>query len=247
MNNGKTKVRGTIEGRRNLSPITYTPQQVEEHKKLYRKYLDKVKSGEWKTRTYNEFLQIISNKMLPLVEVVNIECPFCASQEVQKLGSRCTLIGYYGKYDPNHVWVSCRCKSCNASFTQEYKGTENGYNVWYTVDNRVVLGLPTCYESYIYTCNCGGEVTRKHIDKATNETAKYTITTIGGDGEVKSNAKIIFSCNQCKAEVESNTEYYYFSSPYVPRKPWRPYCRWKIYEEVGVAIINDIALKSSEK
>lgn len=86
--------------------------------------------------------------------------PICPNgcDKYQKIGGcRTTLVGFVGPINPNHRWTSCTCSNCYCDYTWEVQGL----NQWITIDNRLRLGIPSCFESYIYNCKCGGNINKE--------------------------------------------------------------------------------------
>jgi DNA-directed RNA polymerase subunit RPC12/RpoP len=129
-------------------------------------------------------------------------CPFCNSTDLQSGSMRSTLVG--GGPNVNHVWIDTTCRDCHKSFTIESKGG----NTWVTGDDGLILqGIPSCFESYIYTCSkCGGNVKRQNIDDQGRITGGAW--KMEGGKAVKM-FKTIFKCESCHEEVESEQEHYY--------------------------------------
>lgn len=215
---------------------------AEYHQKLA-VYEEQMKSG-WENWLYNEFLDLVTDRLAPNLKYKKPICPFCNSKKVSKGGHTTTLIGHFGGGpDPNHQWVNCTCKKCKEQWTMEYNGHHKyGYNVWYTKDRKVLRGLPTCFEGYRYTCRyCGGDVHRYNCNKGTHQ--RTEILTYGGDG-IK-HFDTYFRCDHCNIEVQCSNEYYSYENPHRPVRPFDPrkMFRWKIYEEIGAVYINDFAVE----
>jgi len=167
----------------------------------------------------NEFLKLVTQRPDPKLWKKGIFCPYCKSKEVQNFGTMTTLVGYFGK-DLNHTHTRCRCLKCNKEFTRETKGYDN---VWFTdPKGKVLLGIPYCFEHYIYTCkHCGGDVTHIWYDVATDkETPKIEmndgslIQILSGDvkdGKTIQNQYPVFKCKQCGAKIKSSNDYIYAS------------------------------------
>lgn len=130
----------------------------------------------------------------------NPTCPFCRGRHLDRLDSRTTLLGGGDRTidgDPNHVWTTFRCHDCFQQFVRE---TKSG-NTWYTRDGRVLRGLPSCFESYIYHCaTCGGDVMRRNVDKDGVE-VMYLITD-NVNGRPVRRYRTLYACAGCHAEVE---------------------------------------------
>jgi hypothetical protein len=152
-----------------------------------------------------------------------------------------TLVGYSGKLDINHHWDGCLCIECHKSWTMEWKGEEKlkGYNVWHVdSNNHVIAGIPSCFESYVYTCSeCGGDVKRHFFDKDTRNTAKCLSQKIGGERYYD----IYFICEDCKVEEKCSNDHYIFYNPHKPIRPSKNWLitGWKIIQETGIVVIND--------
>jgi len=166
----------------------------------------------------NEFLELVTERPDPKLWKKKIFCPYCKSKEIQQFGTSTTLVGYYGK-DMNHTHTRCRCMKCNKNFTRETKGYDN---VWYTATNgKVLLGIPYCFEGYIYTCkHCGGDVTRNWYDVATEqETPKIEmggslvqmLSTRVEDGKSIPRQYPVFRCKECGKEIRSTNDYMHAS------------------------------------
>ena len=197
---------------------------------LLEKYKQDMASGEWKKKTYNEFLDIVSNKP----EKINHKkhnCPYCGSKKTKiELGSQ-TLVGYLGKKDNvNHYWDNGHCEGCLKEWTVEYVGK----NTWLTSNQKILRGIPSCFENYTYSCNkCNGEVRRSHYNKGTRDIAKSLITIIGDDKQYDT----YFRCEKCGQEAKSFNDYFYDFNPHKPRKPF-PAHKWAVFEEIGQVVYN---------
>lgn len=175
-------------------------------------------------------------------------CPFCSSQEVNSYSSESTLVGNPpGKDgiddDCNHVWTRFACNHCGEKFTRE---TKSG-NVWYTKGKKVLKGMPSCFEDYIYTCRCcGGEVRRKH--KCLNSDEEPVMLTFK-DG--KKLFRIFFECKGCGKSIQTPEDHWWPTYRKRPSKGKQKRARkqamermkkWTIVEEIGVVVINDEAV-----
>ena len=136
-------------------------------------------------------------------------CPYCDSDEV-RMGSKCTtLVGGWC----NHVWQRLECLECKMVCVREYKehGKEPDGNVWYTEGRhakhdrdpskppRVLLGVPSCFEDYLYDCaKCGkeGAVSREHLKLHSWEPVDVLVRTIG-DGKSVKQYHTTYSCSKC--------------------------------------------------
>jgi len=223
----------------------YTAEEKENHRSAYKEYIKARKryhqelgNGEWQNISWNEFLNLVTQKEEIHLSPDYPHCPFCNSDELEFCKREETLVASYGIYDSNHHWIHYKCKKCNELFIMEYNGCNNAkplprYNVWYTQCKKVLKGIPTCFESYLYTCRyCGGNVQRQSEDEI--DVINYY--------NCHTKPKIIFKCLNCKEEVKSSNNYFCWDSPHRPKKPFKPRMKlrlgWKIYEEVGIAVIN---------
>jgi DNA-directed RNA polymerase subunit RPC12/RpoP len=155
----------------------------------------------------NEFLELVTERPNPKLWKKGVFCPYCKSKDVTTFSTRSTLVGYSGK-NMNHTHTECRCNKCNKEFTRETKGFDN---VWFTAsDGKVLLGIPYCFEYYVYTCkHCGGEVIVHHFDNQTNEECKYCLNykTDEADGKMKPQFYNKFICKSCGKEITSENYY----------------------------------------
>lgn len=164
----------------------------------------------------NEFLGLVTERHDEKLVGKEIFCPFCGSEEVQTFGTRSTLVGYLG-VDRNHTWTECRCIKCQKEFTWETKGFDR---VWVTdPNNKVLMGIPWCFEGYVYTCkHCGGDVVRVYFDAKTDEPLKpfeingkpsgYVISYEMKDGVNTPRQYPVFKCKNCGEKIKSENEYY---------------------------------------
>lgn len=167
----------------------------------------------------NEFLELVKERPDKKLWKKGVFCPYCKSKDVSNSGTMTTLVGYFGK-DLNHTHTHCRCNKCNKEFTRETKGFDN---VWFTDPHgKVLLGIPYCFETYIYTCkHCGGDVVKVWFDVATDEETKPYKTDDGREfitlsSEVKDGKSVrrqypVFRCKQCGKEIKSENDYIYAS------------------------------------
>lgn len=211
-------------------------QELAKYEEEMREYEKAMASG-WENIPYNEFLDLVTQKIDPDLDPDHPVCPFCNSSNVAKGGESTTLLGWTGDINPNHRWADCSCKECNQTWTIEIKGDFDRYNVWYTKDKKVLRGIPTCFEHYAYTCRyCDGDVIRHYFNKNTRD--KAMVLAYNGNGEKSFDT--FFVCEKCKREVKSSSDYYSFGSPHRPRKPINPQgLGWVIREEIGTVIVND--------
>lgn len=231
---------------REETEIKIDPKQIEEYERKLAIYEEKIKSG-WEKFSYNEFLDLVVERLDPKLNYKKPICPYCNSHKVTKGDHVTTLVGWVDGPNPNHQCVKCTCKKCKKIWTMEYKGDyEFGYNVWYTTGDRIkgkiIRGLPTCFENYIYTCKyCGGDVCRYNYEKRTRNEAKC----LSWDGEGNKSFDTYYRCNKCGREVKCSNEYYSYRNPHRPSKPHDPRkpIGWTIKERIGTVIVNDRAIK----
>lgn len=205
----------------------------------------------------NGLLEIVKERPDPSLTMDNIMCPHCESEDVKNTGHSQTLVGSIDGYDPNHHWYDYVCKTCDEYFMLERKDG----NIWYTAGrfgSKIFKGMPTCFESYIYTCvHCDGDVHRvtKELDGVTLNTSEWTSYDDG-----RPLFRTFFECQSCEASVESINEHY--CKP-IPTKelldrfwkklekdfqdPTKMRLGWTIIEEPGITIINDESVMKLEK
>lgn len=150
-------------------------------------------------------------------------CPWCGSTDIEKSASYQTLVGGSTDIDldPNHHWGHYTCHSCKSLCIREFRSGK----VWYTLNGKLLRGVPNCWESYVYKCKCGGDVRRKDT-----------------------NDRFLFECASCKSSITTENDY-----PGGPKH--RPgICEidpsiarklrlgWTIEEEIGVVLVNDYAI-----
>lgn len=234
----------TINARKRWPRPTYTADEIRSHKEEYREYKRQMKSG-WEKQPYNEFLDLVVDRLNPSLKKDEPTCPSCGSKNIQNHGGWETSVGGIGDIDPNHHWDACQCLSCGFRFTMEYKGIRsNEYNVWYTTrterGSKLLSGLPTCHESYIHTCkHCFGDVYRIRYKKGTR--TETDILSWGPNGEQQYDT--FYKCERCNIEVQCSNDYYRESTPHRPRKPFGPHKHFSrflpvIYEEVGIVVVS---------
>jgi len=208
---------------------------------------------------YNAFLDIVKERPDWSIKSKPV-CPFCKSTNVKKGGGVTTLVG--GKY--NHIWNECECRKCHEKFTLETK--ERGRLLkpmrWYTKKGKILRGIPACFECYIYTCKkCNGNVVRKYVRLDSNEPVEILSSGTDDNGVWCNKYRIIFRCESCGAEVESENDNYVPNPPKEmsyeekvieakkqakKKKVLGLRLGFKIKENIGVAIINDYAIAKVE-
>jgi len=244
----------TIKERQKHKRYTYTKDEIARYKRHLRVYKNLLKSG-WENKPYNEFLDIVKDRVDPTLDKDNKVCPFCNSTNISVLVWHSTAVGSGPGEDCNHHWESCICGGCANAFVYEYKGHGSkeadgkkvpNYNVWITKERKILKGMPTCFERYIYTCSkCGGDVNVTDYDKGTKNVARCLGTSLNEDTGIYENQyDTYYKCFCCGVEVKSSTEYYSFSNPHRPCKPFKNRLRlgWTIKEEIGEVWINDYVL-----
>ncbi len=187
------------------------------------------------------FLDIVTEREDRSLKIDEIFCPFCKSTNILINDSLKTLLGGREEDDVNHVWTTCKCEECGEKFAHEHY--EN--NTWYTQDREVILGIPNCFEDYIYHCKfCGGNVKRYYVDKITNKPAKSITIDSGGSKSYD----VIFRCDQCKAETVSEIEYWrykWYTKPTKRKKRKKSLCvefDMMVYEKIGIVEFNKKAI-----
>lgn len=151
----------------------------------------------------DSLLALVKNK--PLIES-KPTCPFCDSTDLIKHDTRQTTLGGIGKGNPNHFWEYTSCTQCQSSFLREHKDG----NVWYTQEDRVLKGIPSCYENYILTCaGCDGDVRRRYTQLDGETPLVNGVMRSGPDGK---NYRCFFSCDECGVGIEYPNEYWRRSS-----------------------------------
>lgn len=195
-----------------------------------RAYKDALRSGAWKKRPFNEFLEIVTQRPSVSLNSGHMACPFCASAAVTKLSCIESRLVTTGDFDPNHHWDTYQCDGCHAKWLKEYKGRprkpgEVGqqYNVWLTTPDfqgRILQGIPTSFPGYVYTCSaCGGDVERSYYRNGTREKAIVLETCVRTG---KRSYYTMVACVECGVSRVSSNDYYLEESPHKPKKPLRP-------------------------
>lgn len=182
----------------------------------------------------NKLLEVVAVEPLTEKPSENGSCPFCSSANIHHGAFSTTLVGGGTDKDddPNHTHTNCVCKDCSRDFVRE---TRSG-NVWYTKQCRVLKGMPSCFERYVYPCKCGGQVTREYIDKASGASAKILSYKDGIPSY-----KTVYSCDKCKVSIETPKDYWYkgWDAPPPPPRDPNEKLDWVIQELPGIVAIND--------
>jgi hypothetical protein len=154
----------------------------------------------------NELLfSLVTQRPLNISKLEEVKCPYCKSPKSTEGHSRSTLLGRAGSIDPNHYWHEKTCNECRKFYIVEKKE----HNIWITDrQHKVLAGLPSCFESYIYECKlCGGEVHRHY----TSLEGKPT-TALGWNyletGEPQKLFRTFFECQSCHTKIETKNDYY---------------------------------------
>jgi hypothetical protein len=185
----------------------------------------------------NNLLEMVAVQPLTEKPSENGSCPFCSSSSISRGAYSTTLVGggTGPDDDPNHTHTSCVCQDCKKNFVRE---TRSG-NVWYTEMTRVLRGMPSCFEDYVYPCKCGGNVTRKHLHKVDGKELRYLSYDKNGP-----NFKTMYSCDKCNVSIETINDYWYKgwdAPPPPPRDPNKKF-DWVIEELPGIVTINDYSV-----
>ena len=151
----------------------------------------------------NELFELVKERPDPLLSKDKTICPFCDSENITVHDHSSTMVG--GDPDPNHHWKRSKCNDCKEEFVHEYKRD----NVWYTKNDEVLRGIPTCFEPYIYTCNrCNGDVRRYHT-ALDGESPTQVLTSSKVNGEWIKQYRTFYKCDTCNKQVETKEDYYH--------------------------------------
>jgi len=190
-------------------------------------------------KPWNTFLALVKERPDKSLKINKYKCPFCESKKITKSGSTTTLVG--GRGDANHVWTSCSCQICKKSFIHEHINN----NTWYTCEQKIIAGIPSCFENYIYTCAyCNGKIERHYLELDSDNEANF-LSSREIDGVWKNEYRIVFKCNNCLESIESNIDHWYKGCENPPKisKNRTLLLDWKIYEEVGMCEYNPSVFK----
>jgi len=134
------------------------------------------------------------------LKATKVKCPYCGSKKTKKQYSSTTLLGI-DKY--NHKWFYYQCLKCGREFTVEQKDK----NVWITdKDDHVLDGMPSCFESYIYDCKCGGKVRRRC--ESTDGTPRGALSITRGENGIIRHYKTFWDCDKCGKTIETEQDHY---------------------------------------
>lgn len=119
-------------------------------------------------------------------------CPDCGSTELTDHGGWSTLAG--GPPGINHAMHDMSCSSGHA-FQKETKWGER----WFTRNGKLLMGVPGCYETCVWTCaKCGEDMEGYHTTPDG--------TRLGQDGKPYGIqlgvTRTFYCCRGCGVEVE---------------------------------------------
>ena len=155
----------------------------------------------------NEFLKLVKERPNEKHWKSNYFCPYCNNKNIIFLNGSSTLVGYGGE-DMNHTCTTYHCNDCNKNFIRETKGNKN---VWFTnKNNKILLGIPYCFENYIYSCKyCNGNVHIKHLNKNDNKECPC-LTYVVSNEKLECLQYHMFECEKCHKNIISENYYYSF-------------------------------------
>lgn len=191
--------------------------------------------------------EIVANKKTDELPSAEPQCPYCRTRDVQRSNLYTTLVGGGTGIDddPNHTHESIYCNVCAEKSVRE---TCSG-NVWYTSQNKVLRGIPNCFEKYIYDCPCGAKASVKRYYADLNGQKNESSTTITeqirieGDETIWAPSyRVFFECSSCKMVKESSEKYYGYELKESRRKNSDSKINWVIKETIGPMYFNDKAL-----
>ncbi|KKM94654.1 hypothetical protein LCGC14_1196260 [marine sediment metagenome] len=146
-------------------------------------------------------LEIISQQPITTTSCETI-CPDCNSTNIKTKSVSQTLVG--GDPDPNHFWRKSYCRDCESNFIHEHQLD----NHWYTryeegVGDKVLKGVSSCFESYVYTCNkCPGYVKQyfTELDGITPHISGIITYCLDGSDHIQ---REWFGCVVCDSKIET--------------------------------------------
>jgi len=164
---------------------------------------------------------LVTDRPDPSLDFDEDVCPLCGSTRLEDGGTIQTLLGWIGSEEaklseasiqahpdnPNHSSRQLICTECGLPFSKEVKKG----NVWIAVclPNKLLAGVPNCFEHYSYTCcHCGGLVRRHYTDMG-GEKKAISLTHKNVDGVWKKLYRTFFRCDDCGKEVETTQDYYH--------------------------------------
>lgn len=142
-----------------------------------------------------KIIDLVANEPLPPLETNDQPgfCPYCGSKKINQGGTTSICVGSLGYWDVNHRWNKIICGDCGKTCIRERKTN----NEWYTADSVVLAGLPTCFDSYVYKCKCGGVITRKYFKLDSDEDARSLGSINLGNGVWQKQYRTVFVCDKC--------------------------------------------------
>ena len=66
----------TLAERQKRKREEYTPKEISEHKQKYRRYVTK-RNADWQSRTYNEFMDLVTDRLDPTLNIDSAICEAC--------------------------------------------------------------------------------------------------------------------------------------------------------------------------
>lgn len=152
---------------------------------------------------------LVTERPDPALTVDAPVCPWGCEDPLLEIGEACgTLVG--GDPDPNHYWLDSQCHTCTRIFCLEHREG----NVWYTAGHyhgrrgapQVLLGMPSCWEGYTYTCKvCGDQIGRRYRDLDEDKPLEGPrVSTLGGAKEYRTE----YHCRACGARQGVEKDYW---------------------------------------
>ena len=156
-----------------------------------------------------DLLDIIRQRPLSELPTDPPHCPRCRSLNVVVNQGEVSLTS-----SNNHHWDPGVCLACKLGFLREYKdgksllGNPGSPNVWYTSENHVLEGVPSCFESYTYDCNqCDGKIRRSDLDLISGNPVKSISYKIV-DGKSIKQSRTVYVCDTCGRHLETPTDHW---------------------------------------
>jgi predicted nucleic-acid-binding Zn-ribbon protein len=188
---------------------------------------------------------LVENTPLPPLETNEQPgfCPYCGSKDIVEKEGETTCVGSLSYWNVNHRWYKVKCNSCGKSCTREIK-TNNEWYTFCTTNNEteIILGMPSCFESYIYKCKCGGSIHRDYRELDSEESTKITLTSFI-NGKWVNQYRFFFVCDKC-GDYEIEDDYWDgYDTSNDPRNHIKQTNKFMISEEPGISIINTSMFK----
>lgn len=144
-------------------------------------------------------LTLIQQRPTSYVEGEPVACPSCGEPS-KPYSESSTLVGG----DRNHFWKYHSCSKCSYKFVQEHKRDKQWVTVKTESGQKVLSGVSTCFENYVYTCrHCGGDVVRKYKNlDGSPHTSGVLSASKSPDGTWKNNYRTSYQCQACRLEVD---------------------------------------------